>query len=291
MDHCANQRESDNDDGESAYRRVDPVTHLTGQYSRQRTLGNNREYGRVVVFKRGQKCQNGGRGNSRLQERQQNLSEDLGMRGPQVQCRLFKAGIKTLQPGEEDQHGVRRDKGRLADDGHEVAIIEKAVLRAEHHTVDPFPENQRRDTQHHTGHQDGRNGDRIHHRTCASLELRQQKRCREANRHSEQHHSDTHKQTAAQAAHEMLILDQNIEPLACDAVPGRNRRKLGTVKRRKRHHDQGTEKIGEKQQNVEPDCDPHDACGGHRPISPILTLKIFITANTRSTQVSISTMA
>ena len=110
MHYCANQGESDNNDGERADGRVDPVTHLAGQYRCQRALRNDREYGRVVVFKRGQKRQNSRRGDSRLQEGQKNFSEDLGMRGPQVQGRFFKTGIKTLQSGEEDQHGVGRDK-------------------------------------------------------------------------------------------------------------------------------------------------------------------------------------
>ena len=142
------------------------------------------------------------------------------MRGPQIQGRLFKPGIKALQSGQEDQHGVGRDKGRLTDNGHEVAIIEKAVLRTEYYAVNPLPENQRRDTQHHTGHQDRRNGDRIHHRASALLQLGQQKRCRQSYGHSEQHHPNTDKQTAAQATHEMLILDEDIKPLARDAIPG-----------------------------------------------------------------------
>ena len=142
------------------------------------------------------------------------------MRSSQIQGRLFKAGIKALQSGEEDQHGVCRDKSRLADNGHEVAVVKKAILRTKHDTIDSFPKDQRRDAEHHARNQDRRNRDRIHHRARTLLQLGQQKRCRQPYGNSEQHHPNTHKQTAAQAAHEVLILDEDIKPLACDAVPG-----------------------------------------------------------------------
>ncbi len=220
MHYCSNQGESDDNDGERADGRVDPITHLAGQHSRQRALRNDGEYGRVVVFKRSQKRQNGRRGNSRLQEGQKNFSEDLGMRGPQIQGRLFKAGIKALQSGQEDQHGVGRDKSRLANNGHEVAVVKKAVLCTEYDPIDSFPKDERRDAENHARNQNRRNRHRIHHRARAFLQLGQQKRCRQSYGHREQYHPNPYKQTATQATHQMLILDQDIKPLARDAVPG-----------------------------------------------------------------------
>ena len=143
MNHCAEQRERNDNDCQGTDRWIDPVTDLTCQHSRQRAFGYDSEYGCVVVLERCQKSQDRCRCDGRLQKRQENLAEHLGLGRPEIQRGLFKARVKTLQAGQKHQHGIGGDKRRLANDGHEITIIEKPVLSAEHYPVYPLPEHQR----------------------------------------------------------------------------------------------------------------------------------------------------
>ena len=63
------------------------------------------------------------------------------MRCAQIQSSFLQQRVKTLQPGNEDQHGVGRNERGLADDRKEKPVVEKVVTQ--HHAVDALPEYQR----------------------------------------------------------------------------------------------------------------------------------------------------
>ena len=140
MHQCSEQSQSDYDHGKGADRGIDPITDLAGEYRGERALRYDREDGCVVVFEGSQKGQDRGRRDRWFQKRQQDAPEHLHPRCPKIKGCLLQSRIETLKPCQKDQHRIRRNEGRLTDDGQKKTVVEKFC--SEDHSIDSFPEDQ-----------------------------------------------------------------------------------------------------------------------------------------------------
>ncbi len=105
--------------------------------------------------------------------------------------------VEALQPGEEHQHAVGGDEGRLAEHGEEDAVVEDAAVAHAELRGDAVPEEHRGDAEHDTGDQDRRDEDGVVARPGAHGHLGQQERTGEPDGDGEEHHADADQDAVA----------------------------------------------------------------------------------------------
>ena len=293
----AEQRDDHDNHRQRADGRVDAVPHFAGQESGQRALGDDGEHRGVVVLERREERQHRGRQNRRLEKRQEDFAKGLHMRRAQVQRRFFLRHIKTLQARDENQHGVRGDESRLADDGEKETVVKNRVARGPEHGADAVPKQQRGNAEHHAGDQNRRDDDGVIPWADALLDLGQHQRAGQTQRHRQQHYADADEQTVAQAFDQLGVVRQHIKPFDGEAFERRHARERRGVERGHAHDDERPEQVREETQyeqrreTIAHTLGGQNEPGSHRAISPSLTLNTRIISSTNRMQTTSRMMA
>ena len=211
------------------------------------------------------------------------------MGGAEVKCRFHLRGIETLQPRDEHQHAIGRDEGCLAEHRQENPVAKKPVIGKAEHAVEPAPEHQGGDAEHHARDQDRGDDDGVVGGAQLRPDLGQDQGAGKPEEEGQDNSATPDDGAVFEAADDALVVIEGVEPLEGEALEGSGARKARRVEGGDPHDQQRAEQIAEE--NDEVDDKRHlqkrrrAAPGAHLPISPILTLKRRITARTKMMQV------